>query len=65
MKKWIKFFILLIILVCIILVCKKIIKNNYKKEETGNNKNIEEIEQYILNIDSYRADLHITVTRFT
>ena len=62
MKKWIKFFILLIILVYIILVCKKIIKNNYKKEETGNNKNIEEIEQYILNIESYKANIHITVT---
>lgn len=39
-------------------------KNNYKISEIGNtmsNKNIEEIEEYILNISSYEAKLEVTV----
>lgn len=62
MKRWIKLIIFLIILLCVVLIFKKIIKSDYKKDEIGNNKNIEEIEQYILNIESYKADIHITVT---
>ena len=39
-------------------------KNNYKISEIGNtmsNKNIEEIEEYILNISSYEATVEVTV----
>lgn len=39
-------------------------KNNYKISEIGNtmsNKNIEEIEEYILNISSYEATIEVTV----
>ena len=40
------------------------IKNNYKNKILGNNmsnKNIEEIEEYILNISSYEAKIEMTV----
>ena len=40
------------------------LKNNYKISEIGNtmsNKNIEEIEEYILNISSYEATVEVTV----
>ena len=39
-------------------------KNNYKISEIGNtmsNKNIEEIEEYILNISSYEATVSVTI----
>ena len=41
-----------------------LLKNNYKNLKVGNtmiNKNIEEIEEYILNISSYDANIEITV----
>ena len=35
---------------------------NYKNKKNGNNKNITEIENYILNINEYNANLEVTVT---
>ena len=37
------------------------INKNYKKLENGNNKSIEEIENYILNIKTYKAELNVTI----
>ena len=40
------------------------LKNNYKIFETGNtmsNKSIEEMEEYILNISSYEAEVEVTI----
>ena len=56
------------ILICIVLIFFLIIiffiKNYYNYSEVGNNKSnksIEEIEEYILNIDSYEAKISVTV----
>ena len=56
------------ILICIVLIFFLIIiffiKNYYNYSEVGNNKSnksIEEIEEYILNIDSYEAKVSVTV----
>ena len=58
----------LIIIMCIIAISLIFIifftKNNYKNIKTGNNmsnKNIEEIEEYILNISSYEAKVEVTI----
>ena len=56
------YFIIGIITVLIFLIF--FIKNNYKNFDTGHNmsnKNIEEIEKYILNISSYKAKASIEV----
>ena len=55
--------ITIIILMLIIFLCF-FIKNYYKNQKLGNNmsnKNIEEIEEYILNISSYWAKMEVTV----
>lgn len=56
------------ILICIVLMIFLIIiffiKNYYNYSEVGNNKSnksIEEIEEYILNIDSYEAKVSVTI----
>ncbi len=52
-----------IVLILIIFLCF-FIKKYYKNQKVGNNmsnKNIEEIEEYILNISSYWAKMEITV----
>lgn len=57
-----KIILLFIILPIIIAVCF-FIKNVYKNKKSGNNmsnKNIEEIEEYILNISSYEAKMEVT-----
>ena len=54
------FSILIILLLLSLLLFSK--KNNYKNNKSGNNKNIEEIEQYILNIKTYNATLDVTIT---
>ena len=58
----------LVVIICIIIISLIFIifftKNNYKNFKTGNNmsnKNIEEIEEYILNISSYEATIQITI----
>ena len=50
--------IILLILVFIIFF----LNNGYKNNETGNNKTIQEIESYILNIKNYKATLDVTIT---
>lgn len=44
-----------------IIKIQKIGKKDYKKDENGNTKNIKEIEQYILNVKSYKAKIKVTV----
>lgn len=61
MNKWIKILIIVVAICSILLILKNFIKTNYKKEESGNNKNIEGIEEYILNINSYKAKIKVTV----
>ena len=61
MNKWIKILIIVVAICSILLILKNFIKTNYKKEESGNNKNIKEIEEYILNINSYKAKIKVTV----
>lgn len=59
-----KIAIIAIILIALIISIYFFIKINYKNKNLGNNmsnKNIEEIEEYILNISSYQAKLEITV----
>ena len=58
----------LIVIICLIIISLIFIifftKNNYKNFKTGNNmsnKNIEEIEEYILNISSYEATIQVTI----
>ena len=54
----------IVILLAVLIFYIFFAKNNYKIFETGNtmsNKNIEEIEQYILNINSYEAKIEVTV----
>lgn len=58
----------LVVIICIIIISLIFIifftKNNYKNFKTGNNmsnKNIEEIEGYILNISSYEATIQVTI----
>ena len=57
-------FIILIIVLILSIILFFFIKNNYKNKIFGNNmsnKNIEEIEEYILNISSYEAKVELTV----
>ena len=54
----------IVILLAVLIFYIFFAKNNYKIFETGNtmsNKNIEEIEEYILNINSYEAKIEVTV----
>ena len=56
--------ILLIIIIFIIALMCFLIKNDYKNKNFGNNmsnKNLKEIEEYILNISSYEAKMKVTV----
>ncbi len=62
MNKWLKILIIISICLSIALILKNLIKLDYKKEESGNNKNIQEIEKYLLNISSYKAEIEVTVT---
>ena len=58
-KKKIILFLLIIILITILIIF--FINKDYKKVETGNNKSIKEIEEYILNIKTYKANLDVTI----
>ena len=60
MGKWFKILAFIIIIIVILLFCNFFIKSNYKTEQNGNNKNIQEIEQYILNVTSYKAKINVT-----
>lgn len=60
MKKVVGIVMTVIVLVIIIFL----VKNNYKKIKTGNNisnKSIDEIKEYILNIESYSANANIEI----
>ena len=57
-------FIILIAICILSTILLFFTKNNYKNKILGNNmsnKNIEEIEEYILNISSYEAKIEVTV----
>ena len=58
MKKTIFFIIICAIIATFIII---FINNNYKINKTGNNKSIQEIEQDILNIKTYKATLTVTI----
>ena len=60
-NKKIIFSILLVMLILFFVII--FIKNNYKNVKIGNNNNksIEEIEEYILNLSSYEAKVSVTV----
>ena len=62
MGKWFKIIAFIILIITILLICNFFIKSNYKLEQNGNNKNIQEIEQYILNVTSYKAKINVTVS---
>ena len=62
MGKWFKILAFIIIIIVILLICNFFIKSNYKTEQNGNNKNIQEIEEYILNVTSYKAKINVTVS---
>ncbi len=62
MGKWFKIFALIIIIIVTLLICNFFIKTNYKTQQNGNNKSIQEIEEYILNVTSYRAKIRVTVS---
>lgn len=58
-----KIIIFVMILIIIIIACF-FIKNVYKNQKSGHNmsnKNIEEIEEYILNISSYEAKVEVAI----
>lgn len=55
---------LTLIIIIIIIFVIFLLKNNYKNQKVGNNmsnKSIEEIEQYILSINSYEATVEVTI----
>ena len=57
-------FIIIIVLVVVSIVIIFLLKTNYKNKNFGNNmsnKNLEEIEKYILDISSYTAKMDVTV----
>ena len=56
--------IILIISIVIIVLFTFFIKNNYNSSKTGNNisnKSADEIKEYILNIESYKANAKVTI----
>ena len=67
MNKILKSIFIIFVLICVFLAIGNIIKiqkigkKDYKKDENGNTKNIKEIEQYILNVNSYKAKIKVTV----
>lgn len=64
MKDKKKVILFISVLIFIIIILFFFVKNNYKNKILGNNmsnKNIEEIEEYILNISSYEAKIEVTV----
>ena len=60
-KKYYMYLLLFFVLIFLIIF----IKNNYKKIRFGNNyfdKSVKDIEEYILNIDSYEATIEVFIT---
>ena len=61
MKKYIKIIGILAIFILSIIIIKISFNNNYKNVKKGNNKSIQEIEEYILNIKNYKAKIDVTI----
>lgn len=60
MKKWVKITIFALIIICLIFFIIIIIKH-FKNGNNMSNKSLKEIEQYVLNIDGYEAEVQIEV----
>ena len=56
-----KYIIIFLVFLTIFLLFTFFKINNYKNIKIGNNKDIKEIENYILNIESYNAKLDVTI----
>lgn len=59
-----KIILIIFVILIIAIIIVFFIKNNYKNQNIGHNmsnKNLEEIEKYILDISSYQAKIEITV----
>ena len=54
-------FLFFVIIIPVIIIIIFFVKNNNKINNPGNNKSIDEIEQYLLNINSYKAKIDVTV----
>lgn len=64
MKKSKKYILIIFLGFLIFVIAIFFIKNNYKKTNHGNNitnKTLDEVEEYILNINSYKATIEVTV----
>ena len=59
MKKYIKYIIIIFLIIILLGLIKISLQKDYKKVESGNNKSIKEIEEYILNITSYQYNFHL------
>ena len=60
-----KRFLVIILLIFVGFFIIIFFKNNYKKIKSGNNKNnksVNQIEEYILNMNSYKAIIEVTIT---
>ena len=60
-----KRFLVIILLIFVGFFIIIFLKNNYKKIKSGNNKNnksVNQIEEYILNMNSYKAIIEVTIT---
>ena len=60
-----KRFLVIILLIFVGFFIIIFFKNNYKKIKSGNNKNnksVNQIEEYILNMNSYKAIMEVTIT---
>lgn len=53
--------VILIIAIAIVGIIIIFLKNNYNNENIGDNKDIKEIEKYILNINTYEAEIEVNV----
>lgn len=62
MRKRFQILSFIIIIILALLIYNFSIITNYKTMQNGNNKNIQEIEQYILNVTSYKAKINVTVS---
>lgn len=62
MKKYIKYIVIIFLIIILLGLIKISLQKDYKKVESGNNKSIKEIEEYILNITSYKAEMTVKIT---
>ncbi|MCI8273742.1 MAG: hypothetical protein HFJ55_06655 [Clostridia bacterium] len=60
MKK--KYWLMLLLIIVITIICVIFYKNRVKDLKIGNNKNSQEIVDYILNISSYEAQVMVNIT---